>query len=764
MQNIPEELQSLVYWSTGLLGESIQSQYGKDAYAMVEKTRQAMKSIRAVEHKKAVAVLEKVQKQMASASDKRLHEVAHAFSLMLELINRCESAYRYTRLQGKNRKEFAQKPHAVIFVFTAHPTEARSPEILQIFQEIYSLLRQALNKGFEHVEERLRFFLSLSLHTSMARTAKPTVEDEARYLYSYILRDEIISQQIKFAKEGANVNFRSWVGGDKDGHPGVDEKTMLMSLTLSRGKLIEWIHSRLSRAQSNLKFLNTNGGEVQALQELIGELKALKKIESGDGKKIVLFKKKLKQVSKLLSKTNISFPDMDDVSTLLWIYPAMVLPLEIREDAEVVHQALNDSKLAIFKMLSTLKNISSGYKAKWYGRGFILSMSEEAGDIEAGLRLQKKALGGYRIPVVPLFETAQALENSVGILGEYFEKNPSIKKEHIANMNTRFEVMLGYSDSSKESGVFPSRYLISKALKKMDGFFKKEKLTPVFFHGSGGSIERGGGSIREQTEWWPKSAVHIFKATTQGEMIARNFQSDMIMQSQVDKILEELNYKKTLNRQSSAVLEKFCKKVQSNYQELVGEESFREDILSVTPYQYLDVLKIGSRPSKRQTPGARLRAIPWVLCWTQTRVLMPTWWGVGSAFENMGAREKDELKALFQKDKLLSSYFKILGFTLRKVELPIFEIYLRAAHQAPKACAILERFRLEYEKTLKCFYWVTGESELLWFRPWLSQSIYYRSSMIHPLNLIQLEALKRKDPALLRESVTGISCGMLTTG
>ena len=102
---------------------------------------------------------------------------------------------------------------------------------------------------------------------------------------------------------------------------------------------------------------------------------------------------------------------------------------------------------------------------------------------------------------MPLFETAQALENSVKILEEYFAKRPKIKADHIKNMNGRFEVMLGYSDSSKESGVFPSRFLISSALNKMDSYFKKEKLTPVFFHGSGGSVERGGGSVREQTEW-----------------------------------------------------------------------------------------------------------------------------------------------------------------------------------------------------------------------------------------------------------------------
>ena len=91
-------------------------------------------------------------------------------------------------------------------------------------------------------------------------------------------------------------------------------------------------------------------------------------------------------------------------------------------------------------------------------------------------------------------------------------------------------------------------------------------------------------------------------------------------------------------------------------------------------------------------------------------------------------------------------------------------MYLERHLEKEEAHAIYSSFKTEYESTIKCFEFITGESDLLWFRPWLSQSIYFRSSMIHPLNLIQLEALNRKDEVLLRETVTGIACGMMTTG
>ena len=183
---------------------------------------------------------------------------------------------------------------------------------------------------------------------------------------------------------------------------------------------------------------------------------------------------------------------------------------------------------------------------------------------------------------------------------------------------------------------------------------------------------------------------------------------------------------------------------------------------------YLNLLKIGSRPQKREVNKSdediKIRAIPWVLCWTQTRILMPTWWGVGKAFSELDQNEKEELKVVYQENKLLASFFKVLGFTLRKVELPLFLMYLERHLEKEEAHAIYSSFKAEYESTIKCFEFITGESDLLWFRPWLSQSIYFRSSMIHPLNLIQLEALNRKDEVLLRETVTGIACGMMTTG
>lgn len=771
--SIPKELQSLVYWSIKVLGEGIKTHYGKDVYQMVEMTRKKMKTIRSSGTEETLKVLKQVQKKYQKEKTADLQKIAHSYSLMLELINRCESAYRTSRLSKKDSPDFKQKPHAIVFVFTAHPTEARSPELLSIFQQIYYTLICAIESGTENYEEDLRYLLSMALTVPLARKSKPTVDDEAKYLYSYVLRNEILSQQIEFLKKGITVHFRSWVGGDKDGHPGVNEKTLQMSLTYSRAKLLAWIDHRLKGINKDLSLFDIPKSSHDRLSKgfvrCFNHLKALKSVNDGDGRKIVAFKKDYTKLrDDFLKLTKIEAPDFNNIQLLMWLYPALVLPLEIREDSELVHLAhkAKGNDMAIVKMLMKIKAISKGFDAKWYVRGFVLSMVEGSDDILAGYKLAVKHLGGYDIPVVPLFENAFALNNATKILEDYFSNNKEVLKAHKTKWNTRFEVMLGYSDSSKESGVFPSRYLISQALVNMDKFISKYKLTPVFFHGSGGSIERGGGSIKEQTQWWPKSAVNLFKATTQGEMIARNFAGKYIMKSQVEKIVGQLSYVNPKKSTSDKkILDKFCHSIQGYYQATVQTDHFFEKILQATPYSYLDVLKIGSRPSKRQTASRSLRAIPWVLCWTQSRVLFPTWWGVGKAYADLDEKEQEEMKVIYSHNELLSSFVKSLGFTLRKVELSIWRLYLeRTGLPKEEVDELYAVFANEYALAVKFCKAVTGEKNLLWFRPWLGQSIYFRSSMIHPLNLIQLEAVTRKDENLLRETVTGIACGMMTTG
>jgi len=772
-KSIPKELQTLVYWAVGILGQAIKIEYGDKTYKKIEGLRKTMKSLRKSDAQTLFSGLLAEKKKIEKLATSELEEIALSFTFMLELINRCENSYRSHKLSQKKDSPIVEKPYAIIMVLTAHPTEARSPQVLELFSSIQDLLIKVLRDGHEKYENELLHLLLVSLKISIARRKKPTVLDEAQNIYSYILQPEILKSLINFSQKGINVSLRAWVGGDKDGHPGVDEKTMLQSLNLSRAMITEFIQARLNTVDKISRLIERSEFEKFKKQLLLCKenLRALKTIKRNDGKLIRSFTQSFKILcDKYLKNMQITSPQLNEIQRLLWIFPAIVVPLEVREDSEVVAESLKSKEpLAIEKMLLTLKEISAGFHAKWYVRGFILSMVESHKDIINGHKLISKVFKKYQIPIVPLFENEKALVNAKSILTELFESNKNIPNHHIELWGGRYEVMVGYSDSSKENGVFPSRLLISNALKVIEKTLRSFKLTPVFFHGSGGSIERGGGSIKEQTGWWPKSALNIFKATIQGEMVARNFGNEKIFSSQITKITEQLHLAKIEgnNNKSSAVLKKFSSLIQKNYSTTISNPDFHEIIDSATPYSFLNHLKIGSRPSKRATGGdsKKLRAIPWILCWTQTRVLFPTWWGVGSSWEELSKNEKSELKNEYKNNPLVSSFLNALGFTLAKVELGVWQLYLSQSKLSPsKQDEVYKSFESEYNKSVKFFKAVTQKNNLLWFRPWLQESIYFRSPMIHPLNLIQLEALKRGEINLLSDTVTGISCGMLTTG
>jgi phosphoenolpyruvate carboxylase len=465
--------------------------------------------------------------------------------------------------------------------------------------------------------------------------------------------------------------------------------------------------------------------------------------------------------------------ELYQIRLLMKVFPGLVVPLELREASELVHEALKVPKKdsAIARMLDKLAKISPSHDPRFYVRGFILSQTEGARDMIAGMALVEKYMGKARLPVVPLFESSHSLKNSVEIVEEFL-KSPRRRKSIEKNWSAKLEVMLGYSDSAKENGAFPSRFLISEAICNLEQVILEAKLIPIFFHGSGGSIERGGGSIQEQTDWWPPSALATVKMTIQGEMIYRNYSAGEILNSQLERLADSRREKKggasvCDSGTSHKELQRFSEAIQNSYQQILKDPDFLTMIEKATPYSFLKNLRLGSRPSKRQ--GAvdirNLRAIPWVLCWTQTRILFPSWWGVGSFWQTLNPTERKRYQQVFKDSSVFRSYMKALGFTLAKIELPVFGLYLKCSSlESDLADKFVHIFTNEYKLCVQALQEITGEQDLLWYRPWLGTSISLRSPLIHPLNVLQLLALQNKDVLLLRETVTGIASGMLTTG
>jgi phosphoenolpyruvate carboxylase len=759
---IANELKQLVFDAVKCLGEQLKLIEGDDCFELIEATRQHFKLTRHQDDQFLVKSLNESYQKLSRETDQNLHKLAQSFSLMLELINACEYAYRSQQLAKKN-VEINPTGQQLIFVFTSHPTEARSKNFLMIMDEIIKILQKGLDKGFDRIHSELSYLLRLAIKVELAKNKKPTVADEAEQIYHLILKPDIIEEQIKLHSKGIEVYFRCWSGGDKDGHPGVGPTEMLASLNKSRKFILEYIFDRLDLIQSQLQLIVQSHLLLQ-LKDFKRLVSKIKTITKGDGVRITQIKDKFKILYNLLESNNLCSPEMEKIKHLMWLYPALVMPLELREDSELIHLALSKKDCAINNMLKALKQISRGFDPKWYVRGFIVSMCQKPVDLDAAIKLLIKYLGEYLIPAVPLFENELGLTNSIKILEHNFKAH-QLQKIHKQRWNNKYEIMIGYSDSSKENGVLPARILLEKSIHRVDEYLTSKRLQPVFFHGSGGSISRGGGSVSEQISWWPKSSLQIYKATIQGEAIQRHFANPLIARSQIAKITSEFENFAPREVSEKAILIKFSELIQCEYRQLVNAKEFHQMVFATTPYQFLNLLKLGSRPSKRTTNEFSLRAIPWILCWTQTRLLLPVWWGIGKSYKSLSKSDQTKLKQSFKANPLFSSFIKNLGFTLEKIELGVW-LFLLDQSSLDDDQKIYWKNLISDELYLvkDFFHEITEGKELTWFRPWLKESIFFRSSMIHPLNVIQKIAKEREDARLLRLSVTGISCGLLTTG
>jgi phosphoenolpyruvate carboxylase len=766
-KHLPKELTSHVSWVISLLGTAIERKFGSRIFKIIEDMRKLVVQTRDATDNEKQKILKSVHRKLKNLSDEELSQISHSYLLMLEAMNRCETVYRIHKIRERDEEFPKPSPNAITYVLTAHPTEARSESFLKIGDEIQHLISNSFGHQTGYYKFKLIDKFTWALGLKAYPSKKPRVIDEAKNIYRHLLKSTNIEETLYLNENDINLRFRSWVGGDKDGHPGVTEKTFIESLSLSRKYILKFFHKQLS--ELNVYLLETSSPKIliKNSQSLLNDSKKLTSIKKGDYKRVKALKDKLYRLRQNFKKYyNSPTLYLDLLSRLFEVYPALVVPLEIREDSEVVAQALVSRRpLAIEKILKTLHSISDNTSSTFYARGFILSMVEDASDVKNGIALVKKVFKGYLLPVIPLFENEKALLNAPGILKGSI--NQSIINKHQKSWNSKYEVMLGYSDSSKENGVFPSRLLIFKGMRKIDTTLKSLKLKPIYFHGSGGSIERGGGSVKEQISSWPKTALENYKVTVQGEMVSRTLSSAFILKSQTLHIAQKYSKFKSVNQTEFLdVFQKFSNCISDEYKKLVADDNFWFMIEKSTPYQFLSELKIGSRPTKRQAgaQSRKLRAIPWILCWTQTRVFLPTWWGVGTSYQNLSAIEKELLKKAFKESPLFASFVKQLGFTLEKMSMAMWHFILTTTMSSQNAKHYFMMTYLEYRKVLDFYHDITGEKRLLFFRPWLEESIRLRTPMIHPLNIIQLEALKRENYDLLRETVTGISCGMMTTG
>ena len=769
LKKLPQKLKNLVNSTIFLLGEVIKEQAGDDFYRQVETIRTMMTKYRHQNNTGRLKILLKLHQIIDNLPKNQKILLSQAFTLYLELVNSCEAAYRTWRLQGKKEQEPPKKHIRMTYVITAHPTESRSPGNILLFNKIQKMCILFLKQENQRITEKIKHLLKLCWASAVTKHQKPTIEDEANHLFSIILRKEVLEQFLQADDLFGKVRLRTWVGGDKDGHPGVDEKVLLDSLKLSRKKIYAIIESYLLKIREIIAILKNQKLSGQFLK-VEQSFKPLKNMGKKDILKIEDFSHQTTALAdmyeNLIGGVN---PEIKKIKKIMELFPGLVIPLELREDSSVITEAAdgNGSLYPIEKMLIKLKEIGGSEKIRNYARGFVISMTRSIKDLHMAARLVEKHLDKLYLPIIPLFETKQALDDSQKIVEELL-LDKTFKDALKNRWNKKMEVMLGYSDSSKGMGVLSSRLMIGKVVNSLDSLIEKAGYFPVFFHGSGGSIDRGGGPIAEQTAWWPPNALKHYKATIQGEMVERTFATAEIAMKHMQGIaLNNTLVKKQKNQPMEKLIE-FSEEARKHYVKKLEESSFMDILLKATPYSFLDALKIGTRPNKRRVAHFKnIRAIPWVLCWTQTRVLFPTWWGIGSAWKKYkdDPAMRSSLKKEFKKNKLFSSFIRMLGFTLEKVDMNIWYLYLVLSDLDKKEIDFYYRsFLQEYLLAKDFTRSICGQQNLLWERPWLLESIQLRAPMINPLNILQIIAFKNGNMELLRNTVTGVASGMMTTG
>jgi phosphoenolpyruvate carboxylase len=385
---------------------------------------------------------------------------------------------------------------------------------------------------------------------------------------------------------------------------------------------------------------------------------------------------------------------------------------------------------------------------------------------------------------VPLFETIGDLRTAIRTMDAYWSL-PEVR-QIIAIQGGVAEVMLGYSDSNKDGGITTSNWELHRAQREIHACAAGHGIAVMFFHGRGGSVGRGGGPMRDAIRALPPSTIDgRIKLTEQGEVISDHYGNRAIAASQIDLFLTsvadaslqspEPDYEASRYRHWSKVMDRISAIAYEKYRSLVEREGFADYFLASTPLEELGEMNMGSRPARRRAQSgiAELRAIPWVFAWTQSRQIVPGWYGLGTALEQAGTEGMaPALSEMFADWPFLQTLVSNVEMALTKTDLNIAQRYV-AELVPPELQHIFADISQEHARTVLHVKRLTGQSELLDRFPVLQRTLRVRAPYIDPLNHLQILLLKRlrsasePDPRVRRSlllSINGIAAGLKNTG
>ncbi|MDC0938451.1 phosphoenolpyruvate carboxylase [Candidatus Pelagibacter sp.] len=637
------------------------------------------------------------------------------------------------------------------------------------------------------------------------------------------------------------IQFGSWMGGDRDGNPNVTAQVTKKVILFSRWQAAKLYEKELTKLIQDLSmkecspkikkitgktfepyrvYLRPIRDKIRSTYKIIenhlNNHEPLKEDELLQDKNEIL--KPLRDIRESLNSNNsqhIANSDLLDLIRRVRCFGVNLARLDIRQESSRHEQLLNEilkkkskinySNLNEQKKISLLNNlikqknyfldklniINKENKEVWDTfkqiskepaqclGAYVISMTSKASDILSVYFLQKQAQTKNLLRVVPLFETLDDLKNAKDVMENLFKL--SWYRKLIKNQQ---EVMIGYSDSSKDAGKLSASWHQYKLQEELRDLAKKYKIDLVFFHGRGGSAGRGGGPIQATLKSQPSNTVNgKIRITDQGEVIQQKYGYKPLAEynlcSYIGAVMDaSLNPPPRSKKNWRNLIEKMSEISTSAYRKNLNQsEDFIRYFKTVTPHKSLGKLAIGSRPTKRKNVDniQSLRAIPWVFAWTQIRLMLPAWLGTTEALRYGSIKKYSKTLTDMEKNwPYFVSTMDILDMVISKVDPEISIIYEN--NLADDALIrIGKKLRFQFDALVKLHNKITPK-EVIKERKEFRKALFIRNNYTEMLNILQANIMnkinnrkyKKQDKKFLNDalmtSIAGISAAMKNTG
>ncbi|MDK6806279.1 phosphoenolpyruvate carboxylase [Corynebacterium sp. HMSC078C09] len=880
----PEQVREDIRFLGRVLGRVIAQQEGEDVFELVESTRRM-----AFDVAHGDAKPEDLVAIFRDLDITKVNLVARAFSYFALIANLVEDlddesveapvSLRKTFAKLKEEGVTPTDASSVIRgahvapVLTAHPTETRRRTVFDTQTRIKTLLKESHRGGdMAAIEKEMYLRMTLLWQTALIRIARPTLEDEIdvglRY-YKLSLLDQVpaLNRAIRHAMretfgqqlpDSPVVRPGSWIGGDHDGNPYVDEHTLTYATRKAAATVLQYYADELGELERELSLsdrYSSSSKELGALADashndeksrvdepyrraIFGiRKKVLARLEGEASPSAYASPEELKRDLDVIDRSLRQFNDdiiADDrlarLRSAVTTFGFHLSTLDMRQNSESFENVLTEifaaatitpdyralgeeEKVALLvrelqtnrPLLfpgaekefteDTAKELGIFRAAARAVRDFgpesvshcIISMTGTVSDILEPMVLLKE-VGLSEVDVVPLFETIEDLKAGAGILEKLWQV--PVYREHLRSRGDVQEVMLGYSDSNKDGGYLQANWALYDAELALVELCARHGVELRLAHGRGGAVGRGGGPTYDAILAQPKGAVSgSVRITEQGEVISAKYGAPETARRHLEAFVSGALEASLLDTEpitdperAYEIMRELAALSGVAYRQLVDDPGFITYFTQSTPLHEIGELNLGSRPTSRKQTTAitDLRAIPWVLSWSQSRTNIPGWFGVGSAVtawvqqpsggstasggtaravnatadvavtEKAGAdtgagEEKrwEELRELYRTWPFFRSVFANMAQVMAKAEMQLARLYANLVDDKDTADRIFGLISEEFERTREVYLKVTGNADLVSENQRQARSLKRRYPYLLPLNAVQLELLRR---------------------